>query len=225
MTATGQAQAERVQTLGDLIDRLGGVSPRRVRLSPLPGQATEEDVLRAEAHDGCLCELVDGTLVEKAMGFTESLLAGALIGFLREFVVPRNLGLVSGESGMMHILPGLVRIPDVAFISWSRLPGGRVPGAPIPPIAPDLAVEVLSESNTAQEMARKRLEYFQAGVMLLWEIDPRTRTVAVYGSAERSMLLDEHSMLTGEHVLPGFTLRLECLFGELDRVGPVGPER
>ena len=61
------------------------------------------------------------------MGFKESFLAGVLIEVLSEFVEPRNLGMVTGEAGMMELSPGLVRIPDVAFISWSRLPGGKFP--------------------------------------------------------------------------------------------------
>src|SRR5262249_15465874 len=106
MSAT-TALPERIQTLGDLLNRLGGISPCRVRANPPPGQATARDILSVEARENRLYELVDGTLVEKAMGFNESLLAGALISFLRAFVIPRNLGLVSGESGMMRILPDL----------------------------------------------------------------------------------------------------------------------
>ena len=124
-----------------------------IRFHPAPGTALEQDVLEAEKQ-GLLCELVDGVLVEKAMGYTESILAAFLIEMLNAFVRPRNLGFVSAPDGTMRLFPGLVRIPDVAFASWDRLPGGRRPTAPIPPIAPDLAVEVLSQSNTPCEMAR-----------------------------------------------------------------------
>lgn len=79
----------------------------------------------------------------------------------------RNLGLVTGEAGMMRLAPGLVRITDVPFISWERFPGRRVPTEPIPDLAPDLAVDVLSERNTEGEMSRKRREYFDAGVRLM----------------------------------------------------------
>jgi Uma2 family endonuclease len=87
-----------------------------------------------------------------------------VISLLRAYVVPRNLGIVSGEASMMRLFPGLVRIPDVAFASWDRIPGGCVPSEPIPNLVPDLAVEILSASNTAQEMSLKRPEYFAAGV-------------------------------------------------------------
>src|SRR5206468_4704714 len=93
-------QPGRIQTLADLLDRLGGVPPERVRWRPLPGTATEKDVIEVDAHEDRLCELVEGTVVEKTMGFEESTLAMALGNYLRDFVNPRNLGLVSGESGM-----------------------------------------------------------------------------------------------------------------------------
>jgi Uma2 family endonuclease len=209
----------RIQTLADLLDRLGGVPPNRVRWRPLPGLATEEDVIDADCHEDRLCELVDGTLVEKAMGYLESTLACYLIRVLKEYVDPRNLGLVSGESGMMSLVPGQVRIPDVAFASWKRFPDRKMPKEPIPSLVPDLAIEVLSESNTKREMARKYREYFQAGVQLVWEVDPKNRTVEVFTAADQSTRLNENQTLDGGNVLPGFTLSLSQLFGELDRQG------
>jgi Uma2 family endonuclease len=206
------------RTFGDLLERLGDISPARVLLHPPPGRATVQDVVQVRDRDRRLCELVEGTLVEKAVGYTESALAGAIITYLRLFVVPRNLGLVTGESGMMELFAGLVRIPDVAYASWARIPGGRVPAEPVPHLAPDLAVEVLSESNTPREMARKRREYFQATVRLVWEVDPRTRTVAVYvHDGPPVLILGEDHTLDGGDVLPGFTLPLRDLFAELDR--------
>ena len=205
-----------VVTLNDLLERLGGVSPDRVRYEPFPGTATEEDVIRIEQCENRLYELVDGVLVEKGMGYRESLLAVAIAAALREFVVPKKLGLVSGADGMMRLFAGLVRIPDVAFVSRGRLPGGKVPPEPIPELAPDLAVEVLSESNTRSEMARKRREYFDVGVRLVWLVDPKTETVAVYTGPDEHRVLSGRDELDGGAVLPGFTLSLESLFAELD---------
>ncbi len=208
-------------TIADLLARLGDVPAWRVLLDPPPGRATVADALALDAQEDRLCELVDGTLVEKGMGYRESLLAGALIALLRAFVVPRRLGLVTGEAGMIRLFPGLVRIPDVAFTSWNRLPGRRVPDAPVPDLVPDLVVEVLSESNTTAEMNRKRDEYFRAGVRLLWEVDPEGRTVSAYTAPDQSVTLDHTQTLDGGDVLPGFTLRLCDLFGELDeQAGP-----
>ena len=152
------------------------------------------------------------------MGYTESFLAMYLGGLLNAFVIPRNLGMVSGTDGMMRLFPGLVREPDIAFASWDRIPGRRRPTEPIAGFAPDLVIEVLSRSNTKKEMARKRREYF-AGVRLVWEVDPVARTVAVFDAPERSTVLDESRTLEGGEVLPGFALPLGELFGELDRQG------
>jgi hypothetical protein len=74
-----QGTAVALETLADLLDYLGGIAPERVRLHPAPGTATEDDVLSVHDREGRLCELVDGVLVEKAMGFRESLLAATLI--------------------------------------------------------------------------------------------------------------------------------------------------
>lgn len=206
-----------VCTLADLLRKLGGVSPERVRANPPPGTATLEDVVEIHLREDRLYELVAGTLVEKAMGFPESALACALIRILGTFIVERNLGLVSGADGMLRLFPGLVRIPDLAFVSWQRVPNGRMPEEPVPALVPDLAVEVLSPSNTREEMALKRGEYFDAGVRLVWEINPRTRTVAVYTGAEQFNTLAEFQTLDGGDVLPGFALPLRELFAELDR--------
>jgi hypothetical protein len=64
-----------IKTLADLKRRLGGIPLERIWVHPAPGTATENDLIEAEARESCLCELVDGTLVEKAMGFEESRLA------------------------------------------------------------------------------------------------------------------------------------------------------
>jgi hypothetical protein len=106
-----------IVTLADLLAQLGGIAPERVRFRPLPGTATEQDVLDVQAHEGRVCELVDGVLVEKSMGFRESFLSMALSAILWGFVKPLNLGLVTGADGMVRLSSGLVRIPDVAFIA------------------------------------------------------------------------------------------------------------
>lgn len=206
-----------VQTLEDLLIQLGGIDPSRVRFRPLPGTATENDLIELNDRKQGIFELVDGVLVEKGMGFTESVLAAVLIYHLNALVLPRNLGLISAPDGMMRLFPGLVREPDVAFASWERIPGGRLPSEAIAAFAPDLAVEILSRTNTRAEMARKRGEYFAAGVQLVWEVDPRARAVDVYVAPERSVRLVESETLDGGDVLPGFALPLADLFAELDR--------
>lgn len=212
---TSLTTGPQTQTVADLLRELGDIPPERVR--PPIGTARVQDVIDIAAREKRLCELVEGTLVEKVAGFRESVLAVALISVLNELVRRQNLGLVTGESGTMQIFGGLVRIPDVAYVSWDRTPDGRVPQDPAPELVPDLAVEVLSESNTPGEMRRKRREYFEAGVRLVWEIDPRTRTAAVYTDPERQETLSKDQAPDGGDVLPGFTLPLRDLFAELNR--------
>jgi len=215
--ATGLLSPPDIRTVADLLARLGRIPAARVRWSPLPGTATKADVIAIAGREERLCELVDGVLVEKATGPRQSALAVALSGYLCRFVNPRRLGLVSGAAGMVELLPGLVRIPDVAFVSWARVPGGRVLVEPVPDLVPDLVVEVLSRGNTAGELARKRCEYFSAGVRLIWIAHPVARTVTVYTAPDQSRMLGAAETLDGAPVLPGFTLPLRDLFAELDR--------
>jgi Uma2 family endonuclease len=212
--------ADPIDNLAELVERLGGIPLERIRFRPAPGTATEDDVIAAlEAPRKRLCELIDGVLVEKPMGYSESLLAALLIEVLNAFVRPRNLGLVTAPDGTMRLWAGRVRIPDVAFTSWDRMPSRRRPARPIPDLAPNLAVEVLSQSNTPAEMRLKRQDYFMAGVQLVWEVDPDARTVSVYTAPEDPTVLTETDTLDGGSVLPGFALPLRDLFGELDRQG------
>jgi Uma2 family endonuclease len=198
-------------TVADLLARLGNVPASRVRFRPFPGTATEKDVLEAERRDGRLCELVDGVLVEKVMGYEESEIACLIVHFLLSFVRPRKLGSVTGEAGTLRLMPGLVRIPDVAFVSRQRL-GPRRPLKPIPDLVPDLAIEVLSKGNTRKEMERKLADYFGTGVRLVWLVDPKTRTVKVHTAADRHVVLQSDQTLDGGDVLPGFELPLREIF-------------
>ena len=91
-----------------------------------------------------------------------------------------------------------------------------MPEEPVPLLVPDLAVEVLSRSNTPKEMNLKRQQYFAAGVVLVWCVDIEARTVAVYSSSDDPKMLPEQEILDGGSVLPGFSLPLVALFAELD---------
>jgi len=175
----------KVQTVADLLKRLGDIPPERVWFRPVPGTATEQDVIDIEAHQKRLCELVDGVLVEKTVGYYESRVAALIIHYFELFLDRHDLGIVLGADGTLRLMPGLVRIPDVSFISWDKLPNRELPAEPIPDLVPDLAVEVLSEGNTAEEMRRKLREYFNVGVRLVWLIDPATRTALVYSSPRK----------------------------------------
>jgi len=207
-----------VDTFAELLERLGNIPLERILMHPPPGTATEADVIAAEeAPRKRLCELVDGVLVEKAMGATESMLAVALIGYMEPFAAQHDLGSVLGEGGMLRLRPKLVRIPDVSFISWRRIPGEEFPDDPIAALVPDLAVEVLSEGNTKKEMERKLRDYFEAGVRLVWLINPKTQSAEAYTSPTRKRKIGKDQSLDGGDVLPGFRLPLKKLFERLKR--------
>ena len=201
-------------TIADLLKRLGNVPASRVRLYPTPGTATERDVIKVLDHENRPCELIDGTLVEKPTGYDESEIAATIIILLGSFVRRHKLGIVTGEAGTIRLLPGMVRIPDVAFVSWDRLPGRKRPKVPIPHLVPDLVVEVLSKSNTKLELDRKLREYFEAGVRSVWLVNPKNRTVRQYTALNQSVLVNEDQSLDGGTILPGFVLRLRDLFGK-----------
>jgi hypothetical protein len=114
-------------TVADLQQRLGGIPLERIHLYSWPGRATEEDLHEVRRRTGRLCELIDGTLVEKVMGFYESILAIAVARSIKNYLELHRLGVVGGEAGMLRILGRQIRIPDVSFITWDRLPPGREP--------------------------------------------------------------------------------------------------
>lgn len=203
-------------SLAERLQELGGIDAVRVRSTPAPGTATLDDLVYANDHSKPLCELIDNTLVEKAVGFEASVVAATISALLRNFAASRRLGIVSGADGMFRLLASSVRGPDVAFLSRERFPGGQFPQDAYPSLAPDLAVEVLSPGNTKAELMRKRIEYFHSGVRLVWIVDCRSRSVAVYTSPVGVTVLDEVAIITGGEVLPGFECVVADFFSDLD---------
>jgi Uma2 family endonuclease len=159
-------------------------------------------------------------LVEKAMGSFESELAAFIIVFIHEFLRDHNLGVVLGEAGQLRIAPQQIRVPDVAFIAWDTFPDRRRPRDAVYSVAPDLAVEVLSEGNTKAEMDRKLHDYFNAGTRLVWYLDPTARQMRVYNSPEDVTIVDQSGTVTGGGVLPGFAMSLTELFERAERGAP-----
>jgi len=205
------------KNVAELQEYLGGVPLERIRMQPLPGQATEEDILRIHAQEGPICELIDGILVEKPMATYEALVAGMLLTFINNYLYDHDIGIALPGDGLLRLLPGRVRAPDVSFISWKRMPNQELGREAIASLAPDLAVEVLSPSNTEAEIGQKIQEYFGAGGKLVWIVDPNARTVRVYTSPRRSVLLTEDDTLDGRKVLPGFSLSVRQWFARASR--------
>ncbi len=135
------------------------------------------------------------------------------IGFaLESYARSSKSGRVTVESGMLtEDGPDTVRGPDVAFWSFARLPLNQTPVV-FANIAPDLAVEVVSPSNSRKEVAKKVREYFAAGGPMVWVVDPDERTVTVYRKPGDGKVLWDDATLTGDDVLPGFSCPVSDFF-------------
>ncbi len=201
--------------LAGLLDRLGDVPPERIRLDPPPGTATERDLLQVNGRKRGVCELVDGTLVERASGIQEGYLSWWLASALYSYLARNDLGYVIGSQGGFRLSPNLVRHPDVSFVSWERAGQRLVTREPIPSLAPDLAVEILGRGNRPREMRTKLREYFDAGVALVWFVDLKTRSARAFTAIDRAVTIGPDGTLDGGEVLPGFVLPLARLFERL----------
>lgn len=122
-----------------------------------------------------------------------------------------GLGDAGPEAGfLLETDPDTVLAPDVSFIAAGRAWPDESAGWPR--IAPDLAVEVLSPSNTRAGIALKVEIYLAAGVRLVWVVDPEARTVTVHAPGRAPRMLGVDDALDGEDVLPGYRLPLVELF-------------
>jgi Uma2 family endonuclease len=207
------------ETLADLVHRLGDIPLERIRMHPAPGTATEDDVIAVPRPH---CELVEGVLVERAMGYFESRLATILVVYLENWLAANNIGYCNGDGALTRLQFGLVRVPDVSFVRWERTKDRTVPRDPICGISPNLAVEILSRSNTHREIERKRQEYFDSAVELVWIADPDTKSVEVWSTARDCKIRTVDDDLDGGQVLPGFQLSIREWFQRAEGV-PLKP--
>jgi Uma2 family endonuclease len=173
---------------------------------------TPEDLL--ELPDAVSWELVDGQLVERPMSELSSYIGARMTHRLMEVCEPGGLGWVFGADAGYQCFrddPNKVRKPDSSFIRRDRLPQGPHARG-FSRIAPDLAVEVLSPNDSVYEVDVKIQEYFDAGVELVWEVNPESRTVTVHHADGFSNRLREEDELSGENVIPGFRMKVAELF-------------
>jgi Uma2 family endonuclease len=168
---------------------------------------TDEELLQLP-EDGNKYEVVDGELVvSPGAGFRHEDIVAELVTRLRTFASERNLGRVL-PSNLLFVLPsGNRRGPDVSFIAAERV-AALPPDTVFPRLAPDLAVEVLSPSDSARRVQDKVGEYLEAGVRLVWVIDPENRRAVIYRALSSVEQITSDGTLEGEDVLPGFRCRL-----------------
>lgn len=206
------------ENLAELHERLGWVPLNRICSNPPPGTATEEDLLYyLESPNKRLFELVDNTLVEKAVGAKESLLASFISSKIWAYLQIHDLGVCLGADGGIRMLRGNVRFPDVSYFSWESLPDEEIEDRAIWNTFPSLAIEVLSDLNTESEIERKINELFAGGTRLVWVIDPSEFSTAIYSSPKKIKKLSASDSLDGGKILPGFRLSLAELFSSTKR--------
>jgi Uma2 family endonuclease len=205
--------ATRFKTAADWLHALGDIPLERIVFDPPPGTATVKDAIRlVDGDENPGVELINKTLVEKPVGFEESVIASNIIAILYNWAKPQRRGIITGEQGMICMLTGNVRMPDAAFFRREDLPDGQVPAEPAPSVAPTLAVEVLSQGNTEAEMRIKLREYFESGTRMVWVLDPNSQTLRVHDALERFYQLTQDDTLAAGELLPGFSVRVGELF-------------
>lgn len=178
---------------------------------------TVEEFARMVDPHGMRTELVRGMVVMMPPAKTKhGFRAGKINRRLDEFVEQHTLGVTTGEGG--YVLahdPDSVRGPDAAFISAARIPLGGLPEDEYFEGAPDLAVEVISPSESDRDVATKIAEYLAAGAQRVWEVRPRLRTVTVHRPQAAPETLRIGDVLTSEHAgfaVQGFELALADIF-------------
>ena len=201
-----------MRTVLDVAARFGDIPLHRIVLDPAPGTATADDIDRVLRETGRACELIDGTLIEKAVSTEADLMGLKLAALFLAHVEDRGIGWALGGQAFLRLSGRRLRAADAAVVLYGQVDGDRFPGPSdggpaYPDLYPDLAVEILSPSNTAEEMREKRADCFGAGTRLVWEIDPATETAAVYTSVdEPDEELGRDGVLDGRDVLPGFSV-------------------
>lgn len=170
-----------------------------------------EDLL--EMPDGDRYELVNGQLVETEMGAKAGWVAGEVFGVLREY--SKQHGGWAFPETSYHCFsfdPGLVRKPDASFVCAGRFENDEIPEGHCP-LAPDLAVEIVSPTDVYSRVEDKVDEYLRAGVKLVWVINPGHRYVRVFDeTVEQGRQYGSTDELTAPDVLPGFRCRIGDFF-------------
>jgi Uma2 family endonuclease len=170
-------------------------------------EAFEEYALLPEHRDKRL-EFIDGRIIELVSQDHASNIAANTLISLGSFVRQHKLGRVTGADGGYKVMNERY-IPDVAFVSNKRQPEPAYKA--YNPIAPDLAVEVISPTDNLRELSRKIVNYLLAGTVV-WVIEPQDKTVDVYVPGQMPVTLDINGVIDGGAVLPGFTLAVSDIF-------------
>ena len=173
---------------------------------------TADQLLQASAELDP-CELVRGELIMMTpVGSYHAQVEDNIYPLLSLFVRTNKLGKAcpSDAGFLLERYPDTVRVPDIGFIRRERVPS--VPPQGYFPGAPDLAVEIRSPNDRPGEVDRKIQEYLTAGTIVVWDVDPTTKTVTVHRKGAVPRVLGEDEILTEEDLLPGFSLAVKDVF-------------
>ena len=171
--------------------------------------------LEAMPDDGTRRTLIEGRLIEMPGAKPDhSEYQGLLVTFLTIFVLAHKSGKVLPELGCQFTADTKM-FPDVGYVSYARL--GDHDMREYLPFAPDLAIEIMSPSNTSEEISEKIDWYLRFGARLIWVVYPRTQKVYVYSTEKPFAIVDRAGVLSGESVLPGFTLPVAELFADREK--------
>ena len=185
---------------------------------------TVDDFEAMAADPGHRYELVDGELVDMDGKPRHGAVTGAIHYLLRRHIGNNNLRFDVGVNTGFQMDPFTLRFPDVHVTSWERMAGYDEDAPGWPAFSPDVAIEVVSASNTPAALERKTAEYFAGGSSAVWIVDPEPRTVRIRRPGVPDEVFGPEDTLTGEPEIPGFTCTVADIFAVLDRPGAPTPE-
>lgn len=179
-----------------------------VQTSPITVEEFEQLAALPENADRLL-EYIGGEVVEVVSNQRSSTVGISISFYIKLYLRENHVkGVVSGADGGYKIA-GERYIPDVAYVSPARQAEPSDEG--YSSITPDLAVEVLSPSNTAHEMRLKVVNYLSVGTSV-WVVDPERKMVEVYTPGQPGQTVRHDGVLDGGAVLPGFKLAVKDIF-------------
>ena len=161
-------------------------------------------------------ELVDGELIDMDGAPRHGIVATEFAWLLRGYVKAADLPLYVGNATGFRINAYTLRFPDVHVTAWERMAAYDEAEGAFPHFAPDVAIEVVSPSNTPAALARKTAEYFANGTRAVWIADPDPRTVAIRRPGQPERVFGVGDILTGEPEIPGFACPVADIFAVLD---------
>ena len=185
---------------------------------------TVEEFWAMPEDPGHRYELVDGELVDMDGAPRHGRMTGHIYMLISSHVTGRNLPMDVGVCTGFQMDPYTLRVPDVQVTTWERMAAYDENAGGWPRFAPDVAIEVVSSSNTPAELARKTTEYFANGSRAVWIADPTPRTVSIRRPDRPELVFAVGDVLSGDPEIPGFTCPVADVFAVLDRMPAPGAE-